>query len=37
MEFVQNLFIHNLYISHINIVHWKHIWDMNLLEDEKSV
>jgi hypothetical protein len=37
MEFMQNLFIHNLYISHINIVHWKHVWDMNLLEDAKYV
>ncbi len=26
MEIVQNSFIHNLYVSSINIVHWKHIW-----------
>jgi len=23
MEIVQNLFIHNLYVSHIDIMHWK--------------
>jgi hypothetical protein len=22
--------LQNLYISHINIVHWKHIWHMDL-------
>jgi hypothetical protein len=25
MEIVQNSFIHNLYILHIDIVNWKHI------------
>jgi len=30
MEIVQKMFIHNLYILHTNIVHWKHIWDMDL-------
>jgi hypothetical protein len=35
MEIVQKLFIHKLYILHTNIVHWKHICDMDLLEDEK--
>jgi hypothetical protein len=30
MEIVQILFIHNLYISLINIMHWKHIWHTNL-------
>jgi hypothetical protein len=29
MKIVKNLFIHNLYISHTNIVHWKHIWHMD--------
>jgi len=24
MEIMQNLFIHDLYVSHINIMHWKH-------------
>jgi hypothetical protein len=37
MEIVKNSFIHNLYISRINIMHWKHIWHMNLLEDENFV
>jgi hypothetical protein len=35
MEIVQNSLNHNSYISHTNIVHWKHIWDMSLLEDVK--
>jgi hypothetical protein len=26
MEIMQNLFIHNLYVSYTDIVHWKHIW-----------
>jgi hypothetical protein len=26
MEFMQKKFIHNLYISQIDIMHWKHIW-----------
>jgi hypothetical protein len=30
MEIMQNLFIRNSYVLHINIVHWKHIWHMNL-------
>jgi len=30
MEIVQNLFIHNSYISHFDIMNKKHIWDMNL-------
>jgi hypothetical protein len=33
MEIMQNLFIHNSYISYIsytNIVHWKHIEQTNL-------
>jgi hypothetical protein len=25
MEIVQNLFIYTLYVSHIDIIHWKHI------------
>jgi hypothetical protein len=29
MEIVQKLFIHNLYILHTNIVHWKYIRDMD--------
>jgi hypothetical protein len=29
MEIVQNLFIHISYISHTDIMHWKHIWHMN--------
>ncbi len=37
LEIMQNSFIHNLYVSHINIMHWKHIWNMNLLEDAKSM
>jgi hypothetical protein len=28
MEILQNSFIYNTYISHIDIVHWKHIWHM---------
>jgi hypothetical protein len=30
MEIMQNSFIHNLYILCIDIMHWKHIWHMNL-------
>jgi hypothetical protein len=30
MEIVQNLFIHNLYILHIDIMHWKRVWNTNL-------
>jgi hypothetical protein len=37
MKIMQNSFIHNSYVSHINIMHWKHIWDMDLLEDAKSM
>jgi hypothetical protein len=37
MEIVQNSFNRNSYISHTNIVHWKHIWNTNLLEDVKFV
>jgi hypothetical protein len=29
IEIVQNSFIYNSYILHINIVHWKHIWHTN--------
>jgi hypothetical protein len=29
MEIVQKNFIHNSYVLHINIVHWKHIWHMD--------
>jgi hypothetical protein len=28
---------HNLYLSHINIVNWKHIWNKDFLEDAKSM
>jgi len=34
-KIVQNLFFCILYVSHINIMHWKHIWHTNLLEDAK--
>jgi hypothetical protein len=37
MEIMQNSFNRNSYISHTNIVHWKHIWNTNLLEDVKFV
>jgi hypothetical protein len=30
MKIVQNSFIHNLYISYTDIVHWKHIWHIDL-------
>jgi hypothetical protein len=30
MEIMQNSFIHNLYISRIDIVHQKHIWHTDL-------
>jgi hypothetical protein len=30
MEIVQKNFIHNLYVSHTNIVHWRHIWHTDL-------
>ncbi len=32
MKIVQNSFNHKLYVSHINIVHWKHIWVMDILD-----
>jgi hypothetical protein len=37
MEIMQNSFIHNFYISHIDIMHWKHIWHTYLEEDKKFV
>jgi hypothetical protein len=37
MEIMQNLFIHDLYVSHINIMHWKHISHIDLQEDVKFV
>jgi len=37
MEIVQNSFNRNSYVSHTNIMHWKHIWNMDLLEDAKFV
>jgi hypothetical protein len=37
MEIMQNLFIYNLYVSCIDIMHWKHIWHTDLLKDAKSV
>jgi hypothetical protein len=37
MEIVQNLFIHNSYVSHIDIVHWKHIWHTDLSKNVKFV
>jgi hypothetical protein len=37
MEIIQNSFNHNSYISHINTMHWKHIWNMDLLENVKFV
>jgi hypothetical protein len=37
MEIVQNSFICNFYIPYINIVHWKHIWHMDLSKDAKFV
>ncbi len=33
----QNLFTYNSYILRIDIVHWKHIWNTELLEDVKSM
>jgi hypothetical protein len=30
MEILQNSFIYTTYISHIDIVCWKHIWHMDL-------
>jgi hypothetical protein len=27
---VQNLFIFNSYVSHIDIMHWKHVWHIDL-------
>jgi hypothetical protein len=30
MEIVKILFIHTLYVSHIDIMHWKHILHMDL-------
>jgi hypothetical protein len=37
MEIVQNLLIHNSYISRTNVVHWKQIWQLDLQEDVKFV
>jgi hypothetical protein len=37
MEIMQILFIYNMYVSCIDILHWKHIWHMNLLEDVQSM
>jgi hypothetical protein len=37
MEIIQNLFTYNSCVSRIDIVHWKHIWHMGLLEDAKSM
>jgi hypothetical protein len=37
MEIVQNSLICNSYISHIDIMHWKHIWHMDLKENVKFV
>jgi hypothetical protein len=33
---MQNLFIRNLYILYIDIVHWKHIWHMNFKKIQNS-
>jgi hypothetical protein len=30
MKIMQNPFIHNSYISHIDIMHWKHIFHIDL-------
>ncbi len=37
MEIVLNSFIHNSYVSCIDIVHWKHIWYINLCNNVKFV
>jgi len=31
MEIMQNSFIHNSYVSCINIVDWKHVWHMGFI------
>jgi hypothetical protein len=31
------MFNHNSYVLHINIVYWKQIWKIDLLEDAKFV
>ncbi len=37
LDIMQNSLNCNLYIFHINIVHWKHIWNTSLLKDAKFI